>query len=146
MTYREACLARSLLDDDREQYRALQEATHHASGSNFRDLFCALLLNFPPSDPKDLFNTFLKHLSEDILYRRRLSNPSIRPDDPEVLNATLWELESRLRAQGKSCKNFHLWKCHLRPLTSRIRTPYARKSWRTTGQNSAIISTFISPS
>ena len=68
-TFREACLARGLLESDREWIQCLQEAGEMQTGSSLRTLFAIILQNCHPSAPDALWHKF-KHLICDDLKRR----------------------------------------------------------------------------
>ena len=53
-TYREACLARGILANDREWHEALAEAAGTDSGRALRGLFFYIIFNCNPSDPSEL--------------------------------------------------------------------------------------------
>ena len=57
-SYREACLARGLLEDDGEWRACLQEAAAMRTGARLRRLFATLLLFCNPSRPVDLWQEF----------------------------------------------------------------------------------------
>ena len=59
-TYKEACKALGLLEDDAEWRQYLTEATPIQPGSALRQLFCSILLQYAPVTPKALWNEF-KH-------------------------------------------------------------------------------------
>ena len=70
-TYREACLARGLLQDDAEWRGALADAAITALPAGIRSLFVAIVLFSEPASPADLFAEFCTAMSED--YERALS-------------------------------------------------------------------------
>ena len=105
-TFREACIARGLLDDDREQFRALQEASEVETGARLRQLFSFLLFHHAPTNPKELYDKFKKCLMEDILYREQRVNPDIEVDLAEVENAALWDINGRLATYRNSLANY----------------------------------------
>ena len=50
-SFKEACCARGLLQDDREWLLCLQEAAHFAMGYQLRRLFVVILIHCGPVDP-----------------------------------------------------------------------------------------------
>ncbi|KAM3321848.1 hypothetical protein P3S67_002999 [Capsicum chacoense] len=76
-TFRDACYALALLDDDKEFIDAIQEASDWGMPSYFRQLFAMLLLSNSMSHPEYVWQLTWKFLSEDILHEDRvlLSNP-----------------------------------------------------------------------
>jgi hypothetical protein len=55
-TFKEACFARGLLEDDREWAACLEEASLMATGTQLRHLFTVLLRECQPQDPLQLWN------------------------------------------------------------------------------------------
>ena len=58
-TFKAACLARGLLEDDAEWIQCLREAADMQTGSQLRSLFATLLLHCHPTTPGDLWNQHL---------------------------------------------------------------------------------------
>ncbi|XP_031095203.1 uncharacterized protein LOC115999494 [Ipomoea triloba] len=78
MTFRDACYARGLLDDDKEYIDAIEEASHWSTGHAIRKLFVILLLSNSLSRPEHVWHEVWHHLAEDaqFMYRKRLNKPS----------------------------------------------------------------------
>jgi hypothetical protein len=78
-TYREACGALRLLDDDGEFIDAISEVSILGSGVSIRRMFANLLLSASMSDPKKVWDQLFETLTDGILYQRRpaLDNPGI---------------------------------------------------------------------
>ncbi|GKC25565.1 ATP-dependent DNA helicase PIF1-like protein [Tanacetum coccineum] len=70
-TFKEACFAYGLLNDDREWTKAVSEASLWALGPQLRDLFVIILLFCDVSRPLKLWEETWEFLSEDILHRKR---------------------------------------------------------------------------
>lgn len=70
-SYREACYALGLLDDDKEYIDAIQESSLWGSADYLRRLFVLLLFSNSMSRPSFVWNTCWQYFSDDILYRRR---------------------------------------------------------------------------
>lgn len=66
-TFREACVERGLLEDDKEWDLALTEAALAQSARQMRHLFAMLLLHCEPVAPELLFDRHITELCEDIL-------------------------------------------------------------------------------
>jgi len=66
-TYRETCLARRLLADDKEWSHCLREGATYQSGKQLRDLIVFLFKECDPADPKGLFEEFAEDLSDDLI-------------------------------------------------------------------------------
>jgi hypothetical protein len=78
-TYREACGALRLLDDDGEFIDVISEVSILGSGVSIRRMFANLLLSASMSDPKKVWDQLFETLTDGILYQRRraLDNPGI---------------------------------------------------------------------
>ncbi|XP_020985850.2 uncharacterized protein LOC110274852 [Arachis duranensis] len=78
-TFRDACYARGLLDDDREYIDAIQEANNWGSGEYLRKLFATLLFSNSMTRPEYVWDNTWHILSDDILHRQKriLDNPGI---------------------------------------------------------------------
>ena len=76
-TYRDACFALGLLDDDKEYIYAIKEASFWGSGRFLRHLFAILLQSDSMSRPLHVWESSWEYLSNDIQYmmRRKLKIP-----------------------------------------------------------------------
>ena len=76
-TYRDACYALGLVDDDKEYIGAITEAHDWGNGRYLRQMFSMLLQSNSMVRPVHVWDNTWTMLSEDILYhlRRRLKNP-----------------------------------------------------------------------
>ena len=70
-TYRAACYAHGLLDDDKEWDDAIKQASNWALGKQLRELFATLLLFCEVTDPYALWMANWELLSDDIQYRQK---------------------------------------------------------------------------
>ena len=100
-TYREACLARGLLENDQHLHQALQEAVVTQSPSNLRSLFGIILTACEPSNPVELWTAFRDALSEDFLHqhRREIHNPEAGFSD-DIYNKALCTMEEKVILMG----------------------------------------------
>ncbi|XP_057770918.1 uncharacterized protein LOC130990707 [Salvia miltiorrhiza] len=71
-TFREACYALGLLEDDKEYIDGIVEASNWASASSLRRLFVTLLTSNSMSRPENVWSSTWNLLGDDILYQRRL--------------------------------------------------------------------------
>ncbi|GKD44777.1 helicase [Tanacetum coccineum] len=71
-TFKEACFAYDLLNDNKEWTRAIQESSLWALGPQLRDLFVTILLFCAVSRPLKLWEENWEVLSDDILHKKRL--------------------------------------------------------------------------
>ncbi|GJY58348.1 helicase [Tanacetum coccineum] len=74
LTFKVACFAYGLLNDDKEWAHAILEAAFWALGPQLRDLFITMLLFCDVSRPLKLWEQTWELLSEDILRRKRPAN------------------------------------------------------------------------
>ncbi|XP_026377927.1 uncharacterized protein LOC113272282 [Papaver somniferum] len=95
VTFKDACLALGLLEDDGEWHIAIQEAAETHTGKRLRELFAMILLNCKVTEPKKLWHDNWDLLAEDIKYEQiKFYGDSARTLANEVLqNYTLQEIE-----------------------------------------------------
>ncbi|XP_035837612.1 uncharacterized protein LOC110893035 [Helianthus annuus] len=107
-TFKEACYAYGLLNDDKEWNDALSEAKLWASGSQLRELFVTMLLFCEVNRPAQLWAENWEILSDDILYmkRRLFMFPGLHLSDDQLKNYCLIELNELLEKNGKSLSDF----------------------------------------
>jgi hypothetical protein len=104
-SFKEACFARGLLEDDREWIQCLEEASAMQTGSQPRSLFITILIGGNPTKPEDLWDCFRVHICDDLKYRlqhRGIPDPS----DEQVYDYGLYLMEKLLKAQGSSLDKF----------------------------------------
>ncbi|XP_019170957.1 PREDICTED: uncharacterized protein LOC109166458 [Ipomoea nil] len=108
LTFKDACYARGLLDDDKEYIDAINEASHWSSGHSLRKLFVILLTSNSISRPESVWNVTWKLLSEDAEFhhRRVAGNPELMLPEESKKNYALMEIEKLLQAYNKSLKDF----------------------------------------
>lgn len=107
-TYKEACYALGLLEDDKEWDDCIKEAATWGNGSQLRQLFSTILLHCEVVNPGSLWESNWKILSEDILYKQRrlLNFPDLQLSDEQLQNYSLLEIEKILRKAGKSLEDY----------------------------------------
>ncbi|XP_042208656.1 uncharacterized protein LOC121856919 [Homarus americanus] len=100
-TFREACLARGLLENDDHLRLAMQEARISQSPANMRCLFAIILITCSPSNPAELWEIFKETLSEDYLmqHRRSMNDPDA-PVSDLIVNQVLCHLEYKVLMMG----------------------------------------------
>jgi hypothetical protein len=104
-TFKAACMARGLLEDDSEWKQCLEEASVMQTGRQLRQLFVTILKDCIPSEPLVLWDQFKEHICDDLAYALRnkgFENPT--PD--QVYDYGLYLIEKSLREVGKSLKDF----------------------------------------
>lgn len=107
-TFQAACLARGLLDGDKEWQDAMTEANQWASPSCLRRFFVLILVFCFISDPQKLWNNTWQYMSEDVLrhQRRILRFPQLELSPHELQQYTLIEIESLLQNHDTSLTEF----------------------------------------
>ncbi|XP_020254383.1 uncharacterized protein LOC109831471 [Asparagus officinalis] len=107
-TFKEACQAWRLLNDDQEWQYVLDEASYVASGKQFRQLFAKLLLFCEVVNPQILWENNWKYMAEGILEDQRniLDMPTLTMSEQELQSYTLAEIQYLLLENGRSLKNF----------------------------------------
>src|SRR6267142_1911064 len=106
LTFKDACIARGLLEDDSEWHQCLREARHMATGYQLRHLFVTILRDCTPTNPRALWEEFADHICDDLA--RQLARLHIRenPTPEEIRDYGLYLIEQLLSPSGKSLKDF----------------------------------------
>jgi hypothetical protein len=96
LSFRKACLARGLLENDQNLHLAMEEAGVSQSAPNIRSLLAVILTTCLPSNPCTLWQQFRDLLSEDFLFqhRRNVNNPEVGYNE-EIYNNALCSLEDK---------------------------------------------------
>ncbi|XP_019240815.1 PREDICTED: uncharacterized protein LOC109220798 [Nicotiana attenuata] len=108
LTFRDACYALGLLDDDKQYVDAIKEASHWGMASYLRQLFAMLLLSNSMSRPEYVWEATWILLSDDILHeqRRILDNTEAELTNDEVKNRCLQKVQNLLKGCGKTLYDF----------------------------------------
>ncbi|XP_015965367.1 uncharacterized protein LOC107489113 [Arachis duranensis] len=116
-TYRDACFALGLLQDDKEFIDTIKEASSWASGSYVRRLFVILLTSKNISRPEHVWDRCWHQLSDDILYRQRavMNIRELTMLDDEIKQLCLMDIDKILHFYGKIFKDYP----HM-PLTTEV--------------------------
>ncbi|XP_071712508.1 uncharacterized protein [Rutidosis leptorrhynchoides] len=107
-TFKDACFASGLINDDREWTEAITEARLWACGAQLRDLFVTILLFCNVTKPLNLWEANWESLAEDILHKKRkLYNfPDLTLSEAQLRNYCLLEIQNILNKNGKSLGDF----------------------------------------
>ncbi|KAI9091201.1 hypothetical protein K1719_028265 [Acacia pycnantha] len=107
-TYRAACIALGLLDDDCEFVAALKEASMWAAGRSLRTMFVSMLLCCCLTRPEVVWKETSQLLSEDLLHipQRDPMSSTILISAADKEQAALIEIETLLQKNGKSISDF----------------------------------------
>lgn len=100
-TFQQAVQARGLLQNDDEFDQDLALSAAIASARQLRELFSMMLLFCELSDPRRLFDKYIKDMGDDFLRER-----GIDEIDEEVTGAILSDIELILFRNGSSLRNF----------------------------------------
>jgi hypothetical protein len=93
-TFKAACGALGLLEDDSEWQQCITEAAAQQSGRHLRELFVTILLFNSPSDPLALWTANLHHFTDDF------------PGNPDAVNMALRDLARLLQPHNKELRDF----------------------------------------
>nr|KAJ0195533.1 hypothetical protein LSAT_V11C700361030 [Lactuca sativa] len=106
-TFRDACYALGLLDDDKEYIDAIKEASHSGTGFYLRFLFATMLMSNSLGRLEFVWENTWQHLSDGILYnqQRRLKSPRLSLNEDQLKNLTLFE-SNKLLHNNTSLKNY----------------------------------------
>ncbi|XP_054281787.1 uncharacterized protein LOC128999354 [Macrosteles quadrilineatus] len=107
-TYREACQALGLLENDNHWESTMEEAVLTRSASRVRHLFAILISTCELSSPITLWESFRNDLSDDILHRHREVVPDLQYNDI-VYNEALTNIQELVKSMsGKDLSSFGL--------------------------------------
>jgi hypothetical protein len=101
-TYKEACFALGLLEDDQEWSQCLQEAGQIQTGYVLRTLFATILFHCNPTSPGVLWDNFKHHICDDLLVKLRNIFPNRDFSQDEVYDYGLHLINHILRNWGKT--------------------------------------------
>ncbi|XP_035830063.1 uncharacterized protein LOC110944792 [Helianthus annuus] len=107
-TFRDACYARGLLDDDKEYIEAIKEAYYTGSGYYLRNLFATMLASNTLSKPEHVWENTWEYLADGILYNRQklLRIEGLSLPEEQIRNLTLLEIERYLLRNNSSLSRF----------------------------------------
>ncbi|CAH1431856.1 unnamed protein product [Lactuca virosa] len=107
-SFRDACYALGLLDDDKEYIDAIKEASHYGSGFYIQFLFATLLMCNSMSKPEVVWENTWEYLADGILYnqRQRFKSPDLSFNEDQLKNLTLFEIEQVLLRNKLSLKSY----------------------------------------
>jgi chromosomal replication initiation ATPase DnaA len=109
-TFKEACRARGLLNDDNEWYNAFDEAARWATSEQLRHLFVTMLLYCEVGDEYAFFEKVWQQLTDDIQYRMRktLNLPSYQMPTIELRDHLIDKLSVLFNKCGSNIKEYNL--------------------------------------
>ncbi|KAG0610723.1 hypothetical protein M758_7G086700 [Ceratodon purpureus] len=99
-TFKDACNALGLLQDDGEWIKCLEEASIMRTGASLRNLYVVILSECNPSHPELLWQRFRPHLCDDLRHRLRRHYGLSEPSEEEVYDFGLFLIDEILREQS----------------------------------------------
>ena len=104
-TFKEACFALGLLEDDHEWIQCLTEASQMQLGYTLRMLFATIIFHCNPTSPGDLWNQFKNNICDDLLYKLSTLHPNRVFSQEEVHDYGLHLIDHVLRNWGSQLSN-----------------------------------------
>ncbi|XP_045821889.1 uncharacterized protein LOC123914761 [Trifolium pratense] len=107
-SFREACGALHLLDDDLEFIHAINEVALLGSGYSIRQMFAELLMSNTMSDPFNVWSQLKDVLVDGILFEKRklLNDPDLVISSEELEQICLLDIDNFLRDNGKCLNDY----------------------------------------
>jgi hypothetical protein len=105
-TFKGACVARGLLEDDGEWILCLEEASVMKTGYQLRRLFSIILLECSPIQPDFLWNRFAMLICDDLAHTLRNDFQIPSPTETEIIDYGLFLLNQILLEAGKNLIDF----------------------------------------
>src|SRR6266849_3565609 len=105
-TFREACIAYGLTEDDNEWRQCLEEAKHMAVGRQMRQLFATILKDCNPADPRALWDAFWQDICDDLKHHPVFRGWEAEPTDEQIQDYGLYLIDQLLAQSGK---RLHDW-------------------------------------
>ena len=99
-TFKEACYALGLLQDDHEWIQCLEEAGQMQLGYTLRMLFATIIFHCNPTSPGALWNQFKHNICDDLLYKLTGIYPNREFAQDEVHDYGLHLIDDVLRKWG----------------------------------------------
>ena len=106
-SFKLACIARGLLEDDQEWSQCLEEARHMQSGAQLRHLFVCILRECTPSNPRALWDTFWPSICDDLAYKLRRDAHIPEPSQDDIQDYGLYLIDNLLSDSGKSLQDWN---------------------------------------
>ncbi|XP_031095061.1 uncharacterized protein LOC115999345 [Ipomoea triloba] len=107
-SFRDACYARGLIEDDKEYVDAITEAALWSSSHSLRKLFVTLLTSNSMAKPENVWEVVRQYLSDDAEFnaRRNLNIPDLILNEAQKYNFALIEVEKLLNTWNKSLADY----------------------------------------
>ncbi len=104
-SFRDACMAHGLLEDDGEWRKCLEEAAIMQTGYRLRQLFSTILLHCGPIHPEVLWQEFRHDICDDLKHQLQTLNFT-NPSDEDAYDYGLYLLDGLLREAGCRLADF----------------------------------------
>ncbi|KAG5565923.1 hypothetical protein RHGRI_001745 [Rhododendron griersonianum] len=95
-TFKSACVARGLLEDDDEWVQCLEEAAIMQTGYQLRRLFCVILTQCSPLQPLELWKQFFINICDDLPHKIRTLFGILNPTEAQIEDYGLYLLNQML--------------------------------------------------
>jgi hypothetical protein len=107
-TFKDACIAMGLLEDDNEWHQALEEAGIWASGQQLRDMFASMLMFCEVTNPRQLWDAHWESLSDDIkaMTRREHDDLAVTLFEDALKDCALYDIDQVLIRNGHRLEDF----------------------------------------
>ncbi|KAG7594947.1 P-loop containing nucleoside triphosphate hydrolase [Arabidopsis thaliana x Arabidopsis arenosa] len=107
-SYKEACFARGILDDDQVYIDGLIELGQHSFAPVLRNFFAMMLLSMSLARPEHVWSETWHLLAEDILAMKKAeyNNPELTLTEAQIKNYTLQEIEKIMLFNGGTLEAF----------------------------------------
>ncbi len=107
-TFKDACIAMGLLEDDNEWHQALEEVGLWASGQQLRDMFASMLMFWEVTNPRQLWDAHWESLSDDIeaMTRCKRDDQVVSLSEDAVKDRALYEIDQVLICNRHCLEDF----------------------------------------
>jgi hypothetical protein len=92
-TFREACIAYGIAEDDNEWHQCLNEAKHMAVGHQMRHLFVTIIKDCNPANPRALWDSFWQDICDDLKRHPVFHNRDKEPSEEEIQDYGLYLID-----------------------------------------------------
>ena len=100
-SFKEACIACGLLDDDQEWHQCLEEARYMQSERQLCHLFVTIIRDCIPSAPRALWDTFWPYICNDIRHMLQNHANIPEPSNEQIQDCGLYLIDKLLSQSGK---------------------------------------------
>jgi hypothetical protein len=104
--FREACIARGLLDGENEWHQCLLDAGHMQTGHQLRHLFVTIHKDCAPADPRALWDSHWIHICND-LERHHADVLGEHPSPEHIQDYGLYLIDQLLTHSGKRLQDWN---------------------------------------